>query len=155
MRWTFVMLLPLAAMLAAAPVRADDDRVPPVTDPPTRKECGHCHMAFQPAFLPARSWDRLMNGLADHFGDDASLAPDKVRHIRDWLAANAADRAGTGRKYLRRLSADAVPLRITETPAFQREHRFAASVWKRPEVLTPSNCPACHKGAEQGWYEDD
>lgn len=148
------LLLPLAAMLATAPAWADD-RVPPVGDALTRKECGHCHMAFQPAFLPARSWNRLMDGLAGHFGDDASLAPDKARHIRDWLTANAGDRTGTGRKYLRRLDTGATPLRITETPSFLREHRFPDSVWKRPEILTRSNCPACHKGAEHGWYDDD
>ena len=35
------------------------------------------------------------------------------------------------------------------------KHRFADKVWKDPKVVTKSNCPACHRGADQGWYEDD
>ncbi|MBI5164291.1 MAG: diheme cytochrome c [Magnetospirillum sp.] len=150
-------ILPLlAVLLAAAPALADDDWVPPVKDPLVLKECGGCHMAFQPAFLPARSWEAIMDGLADHFGEDASLPADTVRTIRATLVAGAADgeRSRMGHKILRRLGGG-TPLRITETPSFERKHRFPDRVWKDPKVVTRSNCPACHTGAEKGWYEDD
>jgi hypothetical protein len=29
-----------------------------------------------------------------------------------------------------------------------------ADVWKRPKVGSPSNCMACHKGAEQGDFSE-
>lgn len=139
-----------AVVLAVAgqvlPAWADNDRVPPVTDALTRAECGTCHMTFQPAFLPARSWQTMMDTLSDHFGEDASLPPDTVAHIRAVLVA------GAGRD---RRPQDPAPLRITETRWFTHEHTFAPAVWQKPGVVTRSNCAACHRGAEQGFYEDD
>lgn len=150
--------LALAAALfgAVGPATADDDWVPPITDPLTRAECGDCHMAFQPGFLPARSWDAMMDNLADHFGDDASLAQDKVALIRAYLTENAGDRdrRGLAREYMAYVRPDGVPQKITENPAFRHEHDFPARVWRRPEVMTPSNCLACHRDAERGYYED-
>lgn len=155
---SLTLALPVALMLAGGPALADGDEwMPPVTDALTRAECGDCHMAFQPGFLPARSWDRMMDGLSDHFGDDASLAPDAVEAIRAYLTANAGDvrPQGAARQYMRWVVPDGAPQRITENPAFLREHDFRPSVWQRPEVVTKSNCLACHKGAERGYYEDD
>jgi hypothetical protein len=142
-------------LLLAAPAHAGDERMPPVTDPVVRKECGACHMAFQPGFLPARSWDRMMAGLSDHFGEDVSLPDDQARAIRDYLLANAGDAAGGGRsaRYMQWVKPGGTPLRITENPDFLRKHRFAASVWKDPKVMTRSNCLACHRDADLGIYE--
>lgn len=126
--------------------QAGDDWVPPVRDALTRAECGTCHMTFQPAFLPARSWNAMMDTLSDHFGDDASLPPEKVEAIRAVLVA------GAGRD---RRPQSPAPLRITETRWFVHEHDFSPARWQRPGVVTKSNCVACHKGAEQGYYEDD
>jgi mono/diheme cytochrome c family protein len=151
------LALALSALVAAGPALADDDWIPPVTDDLTRAECGDCHMAFQPGFLPARSWDAMIDGLADHFGDDATIAADKAEHIRAYLTANAGDRirSEVAREFMRWVREDGVPLRITENPEFLDEHDFRPSVWERPEVVTKSNCLACHKAAERGSYEDD
>lgn len=152
-----IFIFALAAMAAAFPALAGGDSVPPVKDPLTLKECGGCHMAFQPAFLPARSWNRMMDELANHFGEDASLPPDKVQAIRAYLSANAGDNASgkLARKYMRMVAPGGAPQRITESPEFVREHRFPERVWKDPKVVTKSNCPACHLGADQGLYDDD
>ncbi len=145
----------LALSMPAVPAAANDGRVPPVTDPVVRKECGACHMAFQPTFLPARSWNRLLDGLADHFGEEAGLPTDTVEIIRAYLTANAGDVTSTGiaRKYLRWVAPNGTPQRITENPAFLREHRFPEAVWKDPKVVTKSNCLACHGDAQTGRYE--
>lgn len=150
-------ILILLALLAPVPALADDDWVPPVADPLTLKECGGCHMAFQPGFLPARSWARMMDELADHFGENATIDPAKAKAIRGYLLQNAGDAVprGLARKYMRWVKPEGAPQRITDNPAFLREHRFPDTVWQRPEVVTKSNCPACHKTAEKGWYEDD
>jgi Dihaem cytochrome c len=147
--------LALLFCLTTAPALADQTR--PLTDPVTQKICGECHMAFQPAFLPARSWAKIMDNLADHFGDNATMAADKAAHIRKVLMDGAADTGGghLGDKATRRLDPGATPLRITETPLFLRKHNFADRIWKRPDVVSKSNCPACHIGAEKGYYEDD
>jgi hypothetical protein len=100
----------------------------------------------------------MMNELADHFGEDATLPADKVRAIRTYLTANAGDVVTVGRasKYMRAVAPGGTPQRITLNPDFERKHRkIADRVWKDPRVVTRSNCPACHRGAEQGWYDDD
>lgn len=150
--------LPLVALLWAGPALAgSDDWMPPVTDPLTRTACGDCHMAFQPGFLPARSWSRMMDTLSDHFGDNATLPPDQAAAIRTYLTANAGDvrPQGAAAQYMRWVAPDGAPQRITENPAFLRDHDFRPSVWQRPDVVTRSNCLACHKGADQGVYDDD
>ncbi len=154
MRMTSVVL---AVALLASPALADDDWVPPVTDPVVQKECGECHMAFPAAFLPARSWDVMITGLSDHFGDDASLPADKTEAIRAYLTANAGDvkRQGTARKFMRWVEPGGAPQRITENPSFLREHNFPDRVWQDPKVMVKSNCMACHRGAEQGYFDDD
>src|SRR5512145_3377199 len=43
------------------------------SDPEWLEECGACHIAYPPRFLPAESWREIMIGLDDHFGSDASL----------------------------------------------------------------------------------
>lgn len=150
-------LLAFALLATATPAFAGDDWVPPVKDPLVLKECGSCHMAFQPAFLPARSWNRMMDELSDHFGEDASLPADKATSIRAYLTANAGDvvTKGRARKYMQWVAPGGTPQRITENPDFERKHRFAPHVWTDPKVVTKSNCPACHRGADQGYYEDD
>ena len=42
-----------------------------VENPLYQEECGSCHMAYPPGLLPGRSWEKLMTGLADHFGENA------------------------------------------------------------------------------------
>jgi hypothetical protein len=139
---TLVLLAALAS--TALPAAADEmERVPPVTHAPTLKECGECHMAFPPALLPAESWRKLMAGLSDHFGEDASLEPALAAEIERYLMANAGRRG------------DGSLIRISDQRWFRYEHDFAASVWKRPEIRSPANCEACHKEAARGWFEDD
>ncbi len=153
------LTLTLAATAIAAALAAPagaDERYPPVTDPLTKKECGECHMAFQPAFLPARSWDRIMKTLSDHFGEDASLPADKAEAIRKYLTANAADKRWRS-KMMRGVRKDWTPLRITEMPRWKHEHDKEVSPrrWKDPKVGSRANCLACHRYAEKGYYDDD
>lgn len=139
----------LAALLFAAPgPRADDEleAVPPVAHQATLEECGECHMAYQPALLPRESWAAIMDGLADHFGEDASLSPAVAAEIRAYLVGASVP--------ARRKLAQPV-LAITEQRWWQHEHDdIRPSAWRDPKVLSKSNCPACHKGAERGIYED-
>ena len=37
-----------------------------------QQECASCHIAYAPALLPKGSWRRLMSGLDQHFGENAS-----------------------------------------------------------------------------------
>lgn len=141
---SIVGLAPLIGLglMAGTAVAGWNERVPPVDDPLTAKECGECHMAYQPALLPAASWHRIMTNLTDHFGDNASLPKDTAAAIEAWLVA----RAGRGDETLDR---------ITEQRWFTREHRFSRNDLARSKAKSPAQCDACHRDAARGYYEDD
>lgn len=128
---------------------AGDDNVPPITNDLVQEECAACHFAFQPAFLPALSWEVMMQNLDDHFGEDASLAPGPLAEIEAYLVANAKRRG--------LVDENNPPLRITELRWFTHEHseREARQMKERNNVTTFLDCAACHKGADRGIYDDD
>jgi hypothetical protein len=131
--------------------------VAPVQSEAYTEECGECHFAYQPGLLPAASWQRIMDGLADHFGESAELDQETTDQLRSYLIANAADRAGTGRSPgIANSLQGSAPLRFTETAYFRRQHReLPARVVKgNPEVGSFSHCDACHTGASKGNYDE-
>lgn len=121
-------------------------------------ECSPCHLAFMPGFLPARSWQKIMGGLADHFGEDASLDEELTADIRKFLVKNAADAKSSTRrskKIAKLIDPDETPIRITETAFWTRRHgSVRAWVWKRPSIQTKAKCSACHRDAEKGIYDE-
>jgi len=122
-----------------------------------KKECGSCHLAFNPGMLPERSWRKMMSGLESHFGENASLDPKTAEEITRFLVENSADQGGGRRssKIAQSISASSTPLRITETSYFIRKHdEVRASVFQRKSIGSPANCAACHKGAEQGDFSE-
>jgi hypothetical protein len=136
-----------------------DDNVAPVTDAVVIKECGACHMVFQPSFLPARSWQKIMEGLKDHFGENAELDEATSKRITEYLTANAGDRGSFGGRPMRGLAASETPLRISELPWFVRKHekhgRISPQALQRAHAKSKSDCAACHPAAAKGYYEDD
>jgi len=134
--------------------RADGDYVPPVKHALTQEECSACHMAFPPAFLPARSWSKIMNTLEDHFGEDASLDETSRQEIEDYLATHAADAGNRSSRFLRSI-AGTTPMRITDLGWWQREHNHEVSQRMWDKAGSKSNCTACHRGAERGYFDDD
>jgi mono/diheme cytochrome c family protein len=122
-----------------------------------QQECASCHIAYAPALLPKASWQRLMTGLDNHFGENASLDPATQADILRFLEVNAAD-SGTsrmGNKVMQRMDANATPLRITETRWFVRKHdEVPRAAWSRKAVGSTANCAACHRQAEQGVFNE-
>jgi cytochrome c2 len=164
-KMTSLGLLAIAASFGAAaytvtPAFADDDiAMPPVKDATVVKECGACHMVFQPGFLPARSWQKMMSELKDHFGENAELDAATNKRITEYLTANAADKSRYGGRGMRGVGASATPQRISQLPWFKRKHekrdRISPATLKRRGAKSVSNCMACHKEADRGYYEDD
>src|SRR5690606_26440852 len=88
----------LAAAAIAAPNAHSTNRdVGPVTNDLYVKECGACHMAYSPAWLPERSWRRIMSTLGNHFNENAELKSGESQRILDYLTANAAERSSSVR----------------------------------------------------------
>lgn len=137
-----------AGLLVSAAGHADEGRgarVPLL--PKYQQECAACHVAYPPNLLPAESWQRLMHGLPNHFGTDASLDPATVQQLSGWLEQHAA----TGKR-----SRTAPPQdRITRSTWFQHEHdEISPRTWQLPKVKSASNCAACHIHANQGVFDE-
>ena len=132
--------------------------VAPVENAAYKQECGSCHFPYQPGLLPARSWQKLMGGLADHFGENAELDAADAQRFTAYLTENAADTSNykRSRGITKSLHKTAVPLRITETRYFQRKHHElpARAVKDNPKVRSFSNCELCHTRAAQGSYNE-
>ena len=139
--------LAVAAVLLATAAHADDDHVRGPMLPLYVQECGSCHVAFPPGLLNAASWDRVMNGLAKHYGSDASLDAAAARSIAIWLRTNAA----AGRRATQSPPED----RITRGAWFRHEHHeVPTAAWQRASIGSPANCGACHPGAADGRYAE-
>ena len=168
MKTGYAMGLMLGGMIVLSGVAAADDEpywrrgkgadVAPVRDARYAKECGSCHFAYQPGLLPARSWQKLMGSLADHFGDNAELSQEDAAAITDYLVKNAADRSNYRRsvKIDDSLSARQTPLRITQVPYIAGKHREipARLIAGNPKVKSLSQCAACHTQAETGSFRE-
>jgi hypothetical protein len=139
------------------PDSRESRRRQPTVNENYRSNCGGCHLVYPPELLPASSWDKILTRLGDHFGESLSLDDLTREGIGKYLRENAADRFGseTAGKILRSLGGR-FPLRITEVPYIQKNHReISPEVFKRKSIGSFSNCLACHKTADQGDFDDD
>lgn len=136
-------------LAALTPAHADSGNMLPRSVPAAyTQECGSCHTAYPPGMLPARSWQRMMNGLDKHYGTDASLDAATLQQISVWLQAYA----GTYKRVREEPPQD----RITRSAWFERKHRKVdPAVWTHASVKSAANCAACHSGADRGDYDDD
>jgi len=124
-----------------------------------QEECAACHMAYPPELLPAQSWQKILDTLDNHFGDNASLDPASRQTLSQYLQNHNAEAGANrrSRRILRSITTDSVPLRISELPYIRRQHHElpARLVTANPQVKSLSNCVACHQGAERGDFNDD
>lgn len=145
MRNIFQLLL---LMTVSSAVLADGNVMPMKVPAKVQAECASCHMVYPPAFLPKESWTRIMTGLDKHYGTDASLDPQSIKEISQWLNQHA----GT----YKRVSSAPPNDRITESTWFIKKHRkISDTTWKSSKVKSKSNCMACHTSADKGNYDDD
>lgn len=123
-------------------------------DPQYVSECGSCHVAYPAVLLPTRSWVAIMNGLGDHFGDNAELDALTRASVTAYLTSHASDVDPRGRRLAASIPATDTPLRITETRWFKGEHDEipARLVTGNAEVKTWAACSACHPDAAQSRF---
>ena len=141
--YQLIILMTISSMALA------DGNVMPMKVPEkVKSECASCHMVYPPAFLPKESWTTIMSGLEKHYGTDASLDPQSIKEISQWLNQYA----GT----YKRVSSAPPNDRITESTWFIKKHRkITDSTWRNSQVKSKSNCMACHTSADKGNYDDD
>jgi len=149
-------------ILFTQPALADEDDassgVMPATEKQYTDECGACHFAYPAGLLPARSWEKLLSNLSDHFGENAELGADVAQSLNTYLTKNAADKVRNRlSQRIARSVAHTTPLRITETSFFKREHREVPQrlVKDNPQVQSFSKCQVCHTRAAAGSFSEE
>lgn len=156
---TITLLLPFLWLAASPSSHAAQVGTNDIKYTLYKEECASCHMAYPAWLLPSRSWQKIMAGLENHFGEDASLDAASLQSISQYLQDNSAETspARRARKILRSTSQDNTPVRITELPYIQRKHREVPDklINGNPKVKSLSNCAACHQTAAQGVFDDD
>jgi hypothetical protein len=142
------LLTGCALVFLSGPAWSDDGMVSSPRLPAYQAECAACHTAYPPGMLPAKSWQRIMNGLGQHYGSDASLDAKTVAEIGQWLQTHA----GTYKRVAEVPPQD----RLTKSAWFERKHRkIEPAVWQLPSVKSAANCAACHTGTDKGLFDDD
>lgn len=129
----------------------------PATNAKWKTECASCHMLYPPGLLPERSWKKMMTGLDQHFGENASLDKTVRNEITEFLSTHSADRMPNkrGNKIARSIPPNEAPLRISETLYFRKKHdEVRPQTWKLKKVGSPANCIACHPSGETGNYSE-
>jgi hypothetical protein len=139
--------------------RADGDAALPMPAGKTYvNECGACHTAYAPGFLPARSWKKMLLELENHFGEDASLGEMELAEIEKAILPLAADTSAATmlmRRIASGIAPGQMPQRISGSPFFKFMHdEVPANFWKRPRIGSPANCVACHTHANEGRYHE-
>lgn len=105
-----------------------------------RSECGACHIAFAPAWLPFADWAHIMGQLREHFGSDASVDARTQQEITDFLQRNSSKEDQAARH-------TELP-RMTRSERFAAKHRSAMRLWQKGKVKSLADCRQCHSGAE-------
>ena len=131
----------------------------PVDNLTYKKICEECHFAYQPELLPSGSWETILAGLSDHFGEEIEIDQESKKIITEYLKANSAEYSSAKRavKIMRSLRGQ-TPMRITDVPYIRHKHEdddIPADAFMRKSVGSMSNCIACHTTAENGVYDDD
>jgi cytochrome b len=138
----------IVALSALAPLGAPAQPL----DARYAKECSACHSVHHPSLASAAIWSRIMDGLADHFGDDASLDADVVQGMGRYLAANSANATDTRAANMLRTAASG-SLRITDTEGWKSIHASVApALFKTKAVGGKLNCAACHTDSSSGRF---
>ena len=137
------------------------DGVRPLDNKTYKDECSACHFAYQPGWLPAKSWEKLLTaqGLHNHFGEVADLDKDTLQIIHDYAIQNSADKSFYKRSRTVVAATEGVdaPLRITDVRYIKRKHHDIPEkmVVGNKDVKSLSNCNACHRQAEHGVFNAD
>lgn len=119
-----------------------------------REECGSCHIAYPARFLPSQSWQMMLDGLEDHFGENAELDDETRQQIETYLVKTS--QTGSYRK-IAVTSSGQWPLRITELRGFKSEHNEIPQrlIDGNDKIRSLSQCDSCHKDAPRGYFDED
>ena len=129
-------------------------------------ECGACHNPYPPFMLPSSSWDRIKDGLSNHFGEEISPIMKKGENrisandqtvIFNYLKQNSANTSTReiSVKVMKSLNGARGRKSITKIKYWKDVHAgIPLEVFKSKKVKRKANCFACQKNFEKGILED-
>lgn len=128
-------------------------------NPAFDEKCSKCHKNYPPFMLPKASWEKLMEGLSNHFGEEIlehNISMREQGSIKAYLMSHSAE-TSTHKVAFKTLASlgEMRPLSITKSPYWREAHaRFDNSLFKHPLVKDRSNCFACHRHFEYGLFDN-
>jgi nitrate/TMAO reductase-like tetraheme cytochrome c subunit len=153
MRLSFIAFALTTATVLITFSEVKAETFPMITNQVVKAECGSCHMVFPPQTLPKASWAKIMSGLTDHFGEDASLDASVIVEIRNYHVQNASDVSNV--RAAKKWWARGVGIRLTEAPRFIKKHATCVpEVWAHEQVKTKANCLSCHPAMDKNGSTD-
>ena len=129
-------------------------------------ECGACHDPYPPFMLPDTSWERVREGLSNHFGEEISPTMKKGENrislndqtvVFNFLNKHSADKSTReiSVKVMESLDGARGRKSITKIKYWKDTHsHIPPEVFKSKKVKRKANCFACHKNFEKGMLED-
>ena len=122
------------------------------------EKCAKCHKHYPPFMLPQASWEKMMDGLDNHFGEritENNVTKSEHVSIKEYLLANSAEHSSHKLAFKTLDSLGEIrPLSITKSPYWRKAHEdLSPSLFKDPLVKDKSNCFACHKNFEYGIFD--
>jgi cytochrome b len=129
-------------------------------------KCGTCHKLYPPFMLPTSSWNRIQEGLENHFGrkisptmdkDDNRISLSEQKNIFAYLTEHSADKSTReiSFKVMKSLDGTRGRLSITKIKYWKDVHsNISRHIFKSKEVKRKANCFACHKNFDKGLIED-
>jgi len=153
---TGTLLFSAMSLVLAESSPGEKYRVDPVTNQQYKDECGACHFAYQPGLLPTNSWRKVMDNLAEHFGDNAELSEVLRQDLLEYLENNSADNSNAylSLKVMRSLPRTGTITKISKIGFIAREHDGISRRMVASESPGLSNCNDCHQLAEEGSYNE-
>jgi len=119
---------------------------------PWTKDCGECHLAYSPALLPYRSWQRTLDEQDRHFGEDLGLSAAAVERLLAFARGVQAP-SWHAWKLAQSVPPTDIPLEISATPHFRAAHAdLPESAFKPPVSAGKHECDACHRDAASGIF---
>jgi cytochrome b len=117
-----------------------------------KKECTGCHLDYHPSILPARSWNALLRGQHEHFGEDLGLDDETVNTLCEYALSQPAESHATplAWKVDSTTPAESTPERVTDTAYWKHRHEdLSEADWGRTKRFA---CDGCHLDATAGTF---
>ena len=123
------------------------------------EKCSKCHKHYPPFMLPQASWEKMIEGLDNHFGEritENNITKSEQISIKEYLISHSAEYSTHKLAYKTLVSLGEMrPLSITKSPYWRKSHaHLPPELFKSTVVKDKSNCFACHKNFEYGIFDN-